>query len=120
MSSSPNPPSNAQAATSDKPNTAGKKRGLFWGLGTALLLGFLVWALWYVVDGRWQVGTEDAYVQGDLAPISSQVAATVVQVYAREKAIEGLKQATGSILLLTPIIWMTKQSFTPKTGVGDA
>ena len=37
-----------------------------------------------------------------------------------EKAIEGLKQATGSILLLTPIIWMTKQPFTPKTGVGDA
>ncbi len=84
MSSSPNPPTNAQADTPEHSNTAGKKRGFFLGLSTVLILALLSWALWYVVDGRWQVGTEDAYVQGDLAPISSQVAATVVQVYARE------------------------------------
>ena len=70
MSSSPNPPTKAQAATLDKPNTAGKKRGFFWGLSSVLVLALLSWALWYVVDGRWQVGTGDAYVQGDLAPIS--------------------------------------------------
>lgn len=63
---------------------AKKKRLLFVVLGSVLLFGVLAWALWYVLDGRWQVSTEDAYVQGDLAPISSQVAATVVQVNGRE------------------------------------
>lgn len=81
MSSSPNSSTHAQAAT---PNTAGKKRSFFFVLSAVLLLGFIVWAVWYGLAGRWQVNTDDAYVQGDLAPITSQVAATVVQVYARE------------------------------------
>lgn len=84
MSSSPNPPTKAQAATPDNPDTAGKKRSFFFLLSVLLLLGLVAWVLWYALDGRWQVNTDDAYVQGDLAPITSQVAATVVQVYARE------------------------------------
>ena len=85
MSSSPKTSdTSAQAATPNIPNTAGKKRGFFFLLSLVLLLGLLAWALWYGLEGRWQVSTDDAYVQGDVAPITSQVAATVLQVYARE------------------------------------
>jgi len=85
MSSSPKTPdTSAQAATANISNAAGKKRGFFFLLSLVLLLGLLAWALWYGLEGRWQVSTDDAYVQGDVAPITSQVAATVLQVYARE------------------------------------
>ena len=64
-----------------KGKTQGKRR-LFLSIGTALLVGAVAWALWYFLAGRWQVDTDDAYVQGDLAPISSQAPATVLQVLA--------------------------------------
>lgn len=66
-----------------KGKTQGKRR-LFLSIGTALLVGAVAWALWYFLAGRWQVDTDDAYVQGDLAPISSQAPATVLQVLAAE------------------------------------
>jgi membrane fusion protein (multidrug efflux system) len=88
MNTSPSSPAqheNKAEATRDKvSDNKGKKRGFFLVLAAVLLMGFIAWAVWYVADGRWQVSTDDAYVQGDLAPINSQVAATVVQVYARE------------------------------------
>lgn len=80
---SPQTPNTAQEVKQVEKGQKGKRR-LFIVVLAVLLLGSLAWGLWYFFDGRWQVETDDAYVQGDLAPITSQVAATVIEVYARE------------------------------------
>lgn len=61
-----------------------KKRRMTLIISSAVLLGVIAWAAWYLGYGRWQVSTNDAYVHGDLAPISSLVDATVIRVLAQD------------------------------------
>ncbi len=76
--------SSPQAPAAQPDTNRPKKRLLFVLLGLALLAGAVVWAIWYISHGRWQIHTDDAYVHGDLAPISSLVDATVVRVLVQD------------------------------------
>ncbi|HEY8683894.1 MAG TPA: biotin/lipoyl-binding protein, partial [Rhodanobacter sp.] len=49
-------------------------------LVVVLVLGFIGWALWYFLDGRWYEGTDDAYVNGNVVQITPQVPGTVVSI----------------------------------------
>lgn len=45
-----------------------------------VLVGLLVWGLWYFFLGRWYAETEDAYVGGNIVQISPKVPGTVVSI----------------------------------------
>nr|WP_240046221.1 HlyD family efflux transporter periplasmic adaptor subunit [Rhodanobacter glycinis] len=49
-------------------------------LAIVVLLAVIGWALWYLLDGRWYEGTDDAYVNGNVVQITPQVPGTVVSI----------------------------------------
>jgi membrane fusion protein (multidrug efflux system) len=65
-------------------NGTPKRRKLIVGiLGTFLLLG-LAWAAYWAIVLRWSEATDDAYVNGDVVQITSQVPGTVVRISAND------------------------------------
>jgi membrane fusion protein (multidrug efflux system) len=70
--------------TADSQTTAaavppGRKRrlGLF-ALGAVVLLGALGYSLYWFLDGRYYESTDDAYVNGDVVQVTSEVPGTVL------------------------------------------
>ena len=49
-------------------------------LGAVAVLGILGWGLHYLTVGRFHVGTDDAYVDGNLVRLTPQVAGTVTAI----------------------------------------
>ncbi|TPG09849.1 HlyD family efflux transporter periplasmic adaptor subunit [Rhodanobacter glycinis] len=77
-------PTTAENTAGASPNTAAPKknsRGLMLRvLAIVVLLAVIGWALWYLLDGRWYEGTDDAYVNGNVVQITPQVPGTVVSI----------------------------------------
>jgi len=49
-------------------------------LGGVVVLAAVGWGTWYYVDGRWNEGTDDAYVNGNLVQITPQVPGSVTTI----------------------------------------
>lgn len=80
------------------PNT--KRRQLFIYL-TALFLGlFVLWLLYWLFWGQFYESTDDAYVNGNILPITAQVAGTVVRVNVNDTQFV---HAGESLVRLDPI-----------------
>lgn len=60
---------------------ARRKRGLLM-LGLACLLGAVIYAIYWFLVVRFEVDTDNAYVQGNIVQITSQVAGTIVAIEA--------------------------------------
>ncbi|WP_201786991.1 efflux RND transporter periplasmic adaptor subunit [Acidihalobacter prosperus] len=67
----------------EKPRGRRRARALRLAIAAFVLVG-LVWGAYYLLVGRYQVATDDAYVHGDRIQISPQVAGTVVAVEVRD------------------------------------
>jgi membrane fusion protein, multidrug efflux system len=80
--SSPNP--NAAAAPVApvvQAPPANNRRGFLLRLVLiVIVLGIIVWGLWYYLDGRWYEGTDDAYVNGNIVQITPRIAGTVITI----------------------------------------
>jgi len=53
-------------------------------LGLVVLVVAVIWALWYLLVGRNHVGTDNAYVNAEMAQITPLVSAQVVEVKVRD------------------------------------
>ncbi|WP_184415392.1 efflux RND transporter periplasmic adaptor subunit [Rhodanobacter sp. MP7CTX1] len=49
-------------------------------LGACVLVGALVFVVWYVLESRWYESTDDAYVNGNIVQITPQIVGTVVSI----------------------------------------
>jgi len=49
-------------------------------LGACILVGALIFAVWYVLESRWYEDTDDAYVNGNIVQITPQITGTVVSI----------------------------------------
>ncbi len=70
------PAESPQAAASSKK----KRRWAFRILIAVVVLGAVGWGLWYWLEGRWYVTTDDAYVDGNVVQITPQTAGTVISI----------------------------------------
>ena len=86
---------NSPETTGDSaaPGTA-RRRGLT-ALAVACLLGGGAWAIWWFGYGRWELKTDNAYVGGNLVPVTAEVAGPVREIRIRETAAV----AAGQVLL---------------------
>jgi membrane fusion protein, multidrug efflux system len=80
--SSPNPnAAAAPAAPVVQAPPANNRRGFLLRLVLiVIVLGIIVWGLWYYLDGRWYEGTDDAYVNGNIVQITPRIAGTVITI----------------------------------------
>ena len=85
---------NPNAAEPAKRKPSKRKRALFILLVVVIAAG-IGWGLWYFLIGRWHEGTDDAYVQGNVVSVTSQVAGTVVSI----GADDGMKVQAGQVLV---------------------
>ena len=65
-----NPPMPAQEGRA-------RRRGLY-GLGVVVVLGGLAYLAYWLLDGRYSEFTDDAYVNGDVVQVTSEVPGTVI------------------------------------------
>jgi membrane fusion protein (multidrug efflux system) len=49
-------------------------------LGACVLVGALIFGVWYVFESRWYESTDDAYVNGNIVQITPQITGTVVSI----------------------------------------
>jgi membrane fusion protein (multidrug efflux system) len=74
-------PGGSSAAATAPPST--NRRSLLLGLlGVTVLVGLIAWGAWYLAEGRWHESTDDAYVGGNVVPITPRIAGTVVSIEA--------------------------------------
>jgi membrane fusion protein (multidrug efflux system) len=85
---------NPNAAEPAKRRPSKRRRALFILVAVVIAAG-IGWGLWYFLVGRWHEGTDDAYVQGNVVSITSQVAGTVVSI----GADDGMKVTAGQVLV---------------------
>ncbi|MEW5304215.1 MAG: hypothetical protein WDW36_006841 [Sanguina aurantia] len=64
-------------------------------LSVVVVLGIIIFVLWYFLDGRWHEATDDAYVNGNVVMITPQVAGTVVSI----GADDGDRVHAGQVLV---------------------
>ncbi len=64
--------------TPSKPS--GRRGMLLRILLLVVVIGLIGWLLWYVLIGRWNENTDDAYVSGNIVQITPMVAGTVVSI----------------------------------------
>ncbi len=90
----------ATAAAASAPATRGRTRRLgLLGLGAVVLLGGLAYAGHWFLHGRYFESTDDAYVNGDVVQITSEVPGTVVSLTADDTQ---LVKAGQTLLTLDP------------------
>ncbi|HXS52136.1 MAG TPA: efflux RND transporter periplasmic adaptor subunit [Usitatibacter sp.] len=75
--------------TTDKTNGGnaggqGKRRKLLVGILSVALLAAIAWGAYWALVLRWEESTDDAYVNGDVVQITSQVPGTVVKISAND------------------------------------
>jgi membrane fusion protein (multidrug efflux system) len=58
-------------------NVSNRRRGLL-GLGTVVVLGLLGYGAYWFLDARYYESTDDAYVNGDVVQVTSEIPGTVV------------------------------------------
>ena len=81
MSDTQAPPAGAAAGPSPAPPKAKSRRGpLFLILGAVVLIGGLVWFLYWLLVGSHYVSTDNAYVGADVAQITPLVSGAVTEV----------------------------------------
>jgi membrane fusion protein, multidrug efflux system len=73
------PAANAAATTTDPARRA--RRLGFMGIGGLVLLGGAAFGLYWLMHGRYFESTEDAYVNGDVVQITSEVPGTVLALH---------------------------------------
>ncbi|WP_256646873.1 efflux RND transporter periplasmic adaptor subunit [Thermomonas paludicola] len=73
----------------------GKRRRALLILLTIVLLAGIGWLAYYLLVGRWQQETDDAYVQGNIVSITAQTPGTVVAI----NADDGMRVTAGQVLV---------------------
>ncbi len=56
-----------------------RKTAMWWAAGIFLVIGFL-WLLYWLIWGQFRIYTDDAYVNGNMVQIMSQVPGTVIEI----------------------------------------
>jgi membrane fusion protein (multidrug efflux system) len=65
------------------PAAAGRaRRAGLWSLGAAVLVGAVAYGAYWFLDGRYFESTDDAYVDGDVVQITSEIPGTVIALNA--------------------------------------
>ncbi|HSZ09106.1 MAG TPA: HlyD family efflux transporter periplasmic adaptor subunit [Steroidobacteraceae bacterium] len=72
--------STAAASPAQPPKTSGRRKGLF-GLGALVVLCGVGYLGYWLLDGRYYESTDDAYVNGDVVQITSEVPGTVIGLH---------------------------------------
>ncbi|HET8554104.1 MAG TPA: HlyD family efflux transporter periplasmic adaptor subunit [Rhodanobacteraceae bacterium] len=62
------------------PKRKGKRKFFLRLLLIVVVVAIIAWALWYFLEGRWYVDTDDAYVGGNVVQITPKVPGTVVSI----------------------------------------
>ncbi|MTJ82821.1 MAG: HlyD family efflux transporter periplasmic adaptor subunit [Telmatospirillum sp.] len=91
------------SVAADPPRSSASDNRLRTGLLRAItgvaILGGIAWGASYWTDGRWHVTTDDAYVAGDLIPVTPQIQGTIVSIAADDG---DLVQAGQTLVGLDP------------------
>ncbi|TAM10169.1 MAG: HlyD family efflux transporter periplasmic adaptor subunit [Nevskiaceae bacterium] len=107
--STPDPQTDPQTdPDTDRPRRHRRK----WLIGSILVFSTLLlvaYAVYWLVDGRFHVETEDAYVHGNLVTLTPQISATVVKIAADD---------TDLVTAGQPLV--TLDSSTPRIGLEHA
>ena len=87
MTESKEPTSSNQSAPSPDtgaatPKTRRRRKIAMTTLGSIFLFIGLVWLLYWLIWGRFEVYTDDAYVNGNMVQLNSQVPGTVIEINA--------------------------------------
>ncbi|HRO62564.1 efflux RND transporter periplasmic adaptor subunit [Thermomonas sp.] len=77
-----------------KPVNGKRRRALLILLAIMLLVG-IGWLAYYLLIARWEQGTDDAYVQGNIVSITPQTLGTVVAI----NADDGMRVRAGQVLV---------------------
>ena len=72
--------SNTTSATEAGGPRRARRLGLL-GLGAAVALGILGYGSYWLFDGRYYESTDDAYVDGDVVQVTSEVPGTVLSLH---------------------------------------
>jgi membrane fusion protein (multidrug efflux system) len=78
----PDPVSGGNSVAATASPSKNRRSFLLGLLGVTVLVGLIVWGAWYLVEGRWHESTDDAYVGGNVVPITPRIAGTVVSIEA--------------------------------------
>jgi membrane fusion protein, multidrug efflux system len=70
-------PAGAATPPTAPPRSRTRSRGLF-ALGAVVVLGAIGYGAYYLLDGRYYESTDDAYVNGDVVQVTSEVPGTVL------------------------------------------
>ena len=104
MNDDPTPAATAQAAAPTA-STSKRRRGLM-ALGGVAILGVVVYGSYWFLSARHYQSTDDAYVDGDLVQITSEVPGTVISLTAddtqgvrREQTLLALDPADAQIAM---------------------
>lgn len=84
---------------SSKPRTGRARRLGLWSLGVAVVLGAAGYGAYWLLDARFYESTDDAYVNGDVVQITSEVPGTVIALNADDTQ---LVRAGQPLLALDP------------------
>jgi membrane fusion protein, multidrug efflux system len=71
-----NTPANPEVTSSS--TTPRARRLSLWSLGAVVVLSGLGWGVYWFTDGRFHESTDDAYVNGDVVQVTSEVPGTVI------------------------------------------
>src|SRR5580700_8764499 len=77
---------NTQEANTSESQTSNSPRRVrhvgLWALGAVVVLGAVGYGAYWFVDGRFYESTDDAYVDGDVVQVTSEVPGTVLSLNA--------------------------------------
>ncbi len=85
----------ADTEATPAPQRSGKRRFFLRLLLVVVVVAVAGWALWYFLEGRWYVDTDNAYVNGNVVQITPKVPGTVVSI----GADDGDRVRAGQVLV---------------------